>query len=598
MIRVLLFILALVMPVSAWAAEFTATVDNNNVTAGDSLTLQLNLSGADAKSDPETSALKQNFTISSEGQSSSTTIINGKVNSTTGWQLTIIPRQQGQVIIPPVTLETSAGTLSSQPITIDVGASTASSPTQKATAGTSNVTITAEADDTEPYQGQPVQYTVRVIAHANVTDLSLGDLTADNAVIEQQGKPEISDQVENGIPVKVAKFHYLVTPVHPGKVTISPVVLQGSVAVRDDRFNRRFGLNDPLGMLQGMEGFPGLDRLKPFSVASNAVTLDVKPPAVEMNPWLPLHSLDIRDDIDSGQTLKVGEPVTRKVMILANGTVGSQLPNLEPQENHTDFKVYADKATTGQDIDKKTGLVFGWRKETYSLIPQKSGKLVLPAIKVSWWDLANHRVATAEVPEKVLTIVPNTASVPAPEAAPSAAEKPSQMPVGIAPVSVAMPKQKFPLLYGVVLILVIALLFMFLWIFSLQRKLHSALSGNAVVAKAPEEKPLSKPAGLSQLHSIQKPDDLLAFIQSYAHQNWKTPEHATLETIFASLEDDGIDFDRNAAYQLIKKLTSSLYAGKSADIDQLKNCFSTVLGSLEKKERRASTQKLSRLNPS
>ncbi len=93
----------------------------------------------------------------------------------------------------------------------------------------------------------------------------------------------------------------------------------------------------------------------------------------------------------------------RKITLLAEGVVGSQLPNLEAQQNHEDFGVYADKPAMGEDVDGKTGAIIGWRKESYSLIPRKAGRLFLPAVKVKWWDVVNNKIATTEMPGRKVT---------------------------------------------------------------------------------------------------------------------------------------------------------------------------------------------------
>ena len=65
-----LFLILFTSP--AWAAEFTATVESNDVAADEGFSLQLSLTGTDAKSDPDVTALQQSFTVVSEGHSSNT----------------------------------------------------------------------------------------------------------------------------------------------------------------------------------------------------------------------------------------------------------------------------------------------------------------------------------------------------------------------------------------------------------------------------------------------------------------------------------------------------------------------------------------------
>jgi len=111
----------LLMPGLAWAAEFTASVNRNRVAVGESFSLKLELSGASANSKPAVSGLKRYFDVTGRGQSSNTVIINGDVSNSTSWTYTLTPKKEGEITIPPVSIETSDGEVSSQAITVSVG---------------------------------------------------------------------------------------------------------------------------------------------------------------------------------------------------------------------------------------------------------------------------------------------------------------------------------------------------------------------------------------------------------------------------------------------------------------------------------------------
>lgn len=595
-----LFLALLATP--AFAADFTATVESNDVAAGEGFTLQLNLSGTDAKSDPDIGALQQSFDVVSEGHSSNTSIINGKVSSSVGWELTLISKKEGNVEIPAIPIDTDAGTLKTQPIALKVEGATAQNNAQPGTQTNSpanspavahaparNISMSAKAAQTDPYQNQPISFTVTITARANIENNQIGDVTVDHAIIEKQGEPEMLDAVENGVPEKIIKLHYLITPLVPGKLTIPPVTLQGQIETQEQpRRQMNGGMMDPFQMMQAMGGFASF---RPFSIASNPVEIDVKPPAAAMDPWLPLHSLEIHDRFDPAGA-KVGEPLTRKLAIMAEGAVGSQLPSLEPQQNHTDFKVYADKPTMGENIDKKTGMVSGWRGESYSLIPQKAGKLTLPAIKVAWWDIANNKIAYAEVPEKTIEVAPGAAVAqpPAPQgAAPDAAPAPAPTPVAEQPRPYA--------LYAIVAALAFILLLVIFWAFSLQRKLSRM---NAPAASAPKQT-TPKPSAKIDMNNVKTADELNRFIQSYAHEQWGTEKNASLEDIFAALQKSHPELSTAEAQSIAREISGALYAGRGiTDMEALKERSRNVLASVRagKKNPKESSEKLPGLNPS
>jgi hypothetical protein len=399
----LLFVVLLFFgPVPALAADFSATLGSDHVKSGESVSLQLTLSGANAGSAPDISALKQVFTVTSKLQPSNITIGTTAANTKVRWQLNLVPKRDGRLTVPPVTIETDAGMLRTAPVVLEVDQRSIPISSQTNIDGTT-VSITALASTTKPYQNQSIRYTVRSELRGSVSDASLGDISVNNAIVAQEGEPDVRDEFANGSPVKIIEFHFIITPLQPGTIIIPPAVMQGKVRTPD--IASMFGSGISSGVGRGMNFFSAFGD-EPFKIASNEVQLDVKPPATRMDPWLPLTSLRILEDTIVSQSVQVGEPLVRKLTLLADGAVGSQLPDLEARQDHKNFRVYADKPTTGENVDTKSGTILGWRKEGYTLIPQKVGRLVLPAVKVRWWDIVNNKATTAELPERVINVLP------------------------------------------------------------------------------------------------------------------------------------------------------------------------------------------------
>jgi hypothetical protein len=585
---------------SALAASFVASVNSDHVSAGKSFTLQLMLSGANATSDPDISALKQAFTIVSEAQSSKTSLINGAARSSVGWQLAMIPRREGRLVIPAVTVETSAGPLQTAPTTLDVGPGSAPASSQTGPDG-SLVAVTAKASTTTPYQNQSIEFTVRCVVRGNITDVSLSAVNVANAIVQEGSKPEIHNEVANGVSVRVAEFHFIITPLQPGKTTIPPVTLRGKIEAPDT-----LPLNDPFGgrfsnaIRQALNYFSSFGGA-PFSVSSNPALLDVKPPAAAMDPWLPLTSLKIIEDLDATRAVRIGEPLTRKLTLLADGAVGKQLPDLEARQDRANFKVYADKPTTGEDIDPNSGAILGWRKESYSLIPLQPGRLVLPAIHVSWWDIASNKIATAELPERVVDVLPGVVAQNPPvidatgqsqglKAKPSAPPQP--------PSVLAIPSDAGPApSYGLLAILATGLLWAIFWGLKRWRKSNRAGTRTAFTAQtAARGTPAARLLSVRTLKNIRTTAELKRFLQAYAHDHWGASRNAPLESTFPAVAGSG----RDDVEAVIKGIAAELYAGKPADMEDLKKRCSRILVATRKEARirRRRLEKLGCLNPS
>ncbi|HEY5238433.1 MAG TPA: BatD family protein [Rhizomicrobium sp.] len=590
--RIFLFpVLAVFLPLSAIAANFAATLDRNRIGQGENVTLQLTLSGTKAKGDPDIGALKQLFTIVSEAQSSDITIVNGAASFSNGWQYTLSPKREGQISIPAMKIETDAGTLHTAPVMLEVDHASPQVLPQMGT-GEGMVSLSAKASMATPYQNQPILYTIRCVVRGDVSDAALSDISISNAIVQREGKPSVHDEIEKGGTVRVVELHFIITPLQPGKITIPPAVLKGKIQEPDiapmtDPFGGGF-LFSP-GTRQALNFFSSFGG-EPFTVASNTTVLDVKSPARAMDPWLPLKSLNIKEDIDTSQPVHVGEPLTRKITLSAEGAVGSQLPDTNVQQDQANVRIYADKPAMGENVDEKAGAIFGWRKESYSLVPLKAGHLVLPAIRVAWWDIVNNKLATAELPKRILDVLPGVA-VRKPAVANSgvvrknvtAMPKPAATTQSII-TRTALTKKVFPILYGVASVLA-ALLSIFIFLYWMaQRKTNRARAVAQPIAEA----------ALKQVHTAE---ELKSFLQAYAHDHWGVSQNASLEIIFAPQRKLRARPDIEI---VIKEIGAALYANKPVDVEDLKKRCRRIIAVQRKRARgpRKGAEKLPLLNPS
>jgi hypothetical protein len=469
------------------------------------------------------------------------------------------------------------------------------------------ISIAALADTKAPYQNQSVLYTIRVVARAGTSRVSLSDIQVANAIVERQGEPEIRRSVESGAPVNIIQFHFIITPLQPGPVTVPPAVLKGDIDAPDN-----LGASDPLGgsfmasMLRAMNAISAFAGNRSFSVASNATVLNVKPPAVPTDPWLPLASLKISEDMSAPQSVRVGDSLTRKITLLADGAVGSQLPDVEDQQSHGDFRVYTDKTVTGQGVDKKTGFLLGWRTESFSLVAQKPGAVVLPAIRISWWNAVTNTAATAELPARTIKVLPGSTarSVAADNAdlnpdhgmvARSAAGTPSGTLSGF----MGFRSGLWQILAAAT---VAGLLFAVFWWLGRRHRSNAAENSRRATVPAAKPRPRKPPSdstAATELKHIRMPEELQKFLQRHAHQHWGTARNASLERIFAALTASGAEYAREDIDALTKGVSAALYAGRAADMEDLKKrCRRIITASKRKRSgSRKTHQKLACLNP-
>ena len=97
----LVFLICAVWVSTAMAITVQAVADRDRVAVGESLQLELRVTGHPDE-DPDLSLLQQDWDILSRSQSSQIQIINRSINRSVVYNLTLMPKKTGMVIIPAV----------------------------------------------------------------------------------------------------------------------------------------------------------------------------------------------------------------------------------------------------------------------------------------------------------------------------------------------------------------------------------------------------------------------------------------------------------------------------------------------------------------
>jgi len=68
-------------------------------------------------------------------------------------------------------------------------------------------------------------------------------------------------------------------------------------------------------------------------------------------------------------------------------------------------RIYPDQP---QGISRDDGeWVLGHKEFRYAIVPENAGEMVLPEVRLDWWDTVNHRQRTAILPEHKVTVLPS-----------------------------------------------------------------------------------------------------------------------------------------------------------------------------------------------
>jgi hypothetical protein len=403
-------LIGLTTSVSAQSAK--AYVDRNPVMADETLQLIVETDKASSGESPDWRVLDANFDVLGTTQSQQTSIINMRTSSLVRWIATLAPKRTGALTIPPIRV----GAHQSDPIQLTVN-----EPNHTSGANDSReIFLEAEVDSSVPHLQGQVLLTLRLVSAVSVEEGRLDEPEIDWGIVERVGKDASFESTRNGRRYQITERRYVITPQKSGAHVIPPILFSGTVQdgrTRGTLFEELFG-NRP-----GKLGRDLFQTSRSIHRRSPKILLTVKdlPPDLNGRFWLPARELTLTETWSADvEKLKIGDPLTRTVVIRAKGQRGEQLPELT-LPTQAIVKVYPDKAKTQTDFDGTW--VLGSREEKYVLVPTQPGTVTLPAIHVPWWNIETARWEEARLPERALTVLgtlqpalsePAASSVPAP----------------------------------------------------------------------------------------------------------------------------------------------------------------------------------------
>jgi hypothetical protein len=385
-----LLLLLILAPQSTFAADINVSVDRNPVSLDDSF--QITFTATESPDDdPDFSPLEQDFSILSQSNSSSSSWINGKSSKTIQWTLNVMAKQTGDLVIPSVKFGHDVSQSSAILVT-ETTANTAINTDE-------DLFIEVEATPENPYIQSQVFYTLRLYTKVDISQARLNEPELADAVIERLGEDTTYNTQINSVNYSVTERKYAIFPQKSGHTTIKPLVLTAEVLT-----SSRPGFN----------GFFNSQMSKTKRVESKAITLDVKPAPASFTGkhWLSAQQLVLKQEWSGDiQQMKVGEPLTRTLTLMAKGTTVGQLPELNTANANDQLKAYPDQPVL-QEQKKVDGLL-AFREEKCALISGNAGNYTLPAIEIPWFNTESQKMEMARIPETTLTAVAVAGTQPA-----------------------------------------------------------------------------------------------------------------------------------------------------------------------------------------
>lgn len=369
-------------PTLAAAAPVTATLDRNQAQLGETVTLNIRVSGDSAGvTAPDLGALATDFQVLGTSQNSSLSVINGKASSELTFGVALRPRRVGVLQIPALDVAGSR----TAPLQLTV---TAPDPALAA-AGHKDVFMESQVEPRQAYVGQQLTYVVRLYFATRLGGNEPPPPQVDGVEVGQLGKPLKYEAERGGRTYQVLEQRYALTPQRAGQIEIPPVDFQGEAADPRDP-NSFFGATVPV------------------SASAPAQTIEVKPVPSGWggSAWLPARQLSL--SLDGWPTAqdaspRVGQPLNLTMNLQATGLSYEALPalSLPTLDGAT---VYPDKPVTGNRQDGQW--LVGRRQQSFAIVPTRAGTLTIPPTTLKWWNVLADRQEVAEIPAHTIQVLP------------------------------------------------------------------------------------------------------------------------------------------------------------------------------------------------
>lgn len=385
----------------AQAAPVTAKLDRSSAVVGETITLVLQTTDTDQSLDTDLEVLQKDFDVLNRRSETQMSFVNGRQTASVRLVITLEPRRAGNLVIPALKFP---GT-SSTPLTLKVSEAPALAPGDVEPVF---IEVTVQPDSGPYYVLSQVSLMVRIFYQANLTEAAINPPAPEQASVRLLDEvPYQSDR--NGERYRVLERRYAIFPERSGTLTIPSMQLSGRLIERPS------------------------DRLWQPTVRGRRVRVESEPLTLEISPrpaaytgdfWLPARRITLSQQISDNEKLRVGEPVTRTVILDAMGLEENMLE--EPVWPEVpDTRIYPDQP---QGISRDDGeWVLGHKEFRYAVVPEKAGDLVLPEIRLDWWDTVANKQRTALLPEHRVTVLPSELSPVATVVPPVAVQTPDMV---------------------------------------------------------------------------------------------------------------------------------------------------------------------------
>ncbi len=242
--------------------------------------------------------------------------------------------------------------------------------------------VRTELSRHDPWERSQVLYTVRIFRasgsrqYGRIRRLHDPILLQGEALMEQLGTDREYNFRSEDAESLVLERRYALYPQSVGEILLQPASLQW--------IGEEFGF-----------------RTRSFIPDAEPQRLEVRPvPAPPPGRWLAARDVRLWEEFEREPIgLVAGEPMIRLIGVQVEGQPARQIPRIDPGDG-PNFRHFSERADYEETVTA-AGLV-GVRRQRVALLALRGGEVILPAIRLNWWNTADERWETAELPQRIL----------------------------------------------------------------------------------------------------------------------------------------------------------------------------------------------------
>jgi BatD DUF11 like domain len=324
-------LLIALLPGAAWAASFTASLDRDTLTFGESATLSLAFEGAQPSNVPTPRV--PGLQMTQAGTSQNMSIINGAMSSTVTVSFTVTPQREGEYTIPALTADVNGQQLSTAPLKLIV--SRASAPSAAAVNSGSEVAfLKLNLPKQKVYAGESIVARLELYLRDDVQNFGNFQITGSptdgistgktTELPNQRRRVQVGNRVYTEIPLALPLTVVKTGALALGPFTASAVVVLPVQNQGGDPFFRQF-------FNQGEQ--------KQITLATESLNIESLLLPAENRPANFTGAVGQFDLAASAgpTTVTVGDPITVRVQISGRGALDAVTL---PEQAWQNFKTY------------------------------------------------------------------------------------------------------------------------------------------------------------------------------------------------------------------------------------------------------------------